>query len=307
MDKNQKTVLVRKNGGNFFKADIVRKYFNATMCVGNPKVIYVFSAMAGMTRLLEDIFQKTKSCGNALEVNSLLNKFEDDHVYFIYELFKGIDKNIPYVDKLFDELIRVVLRKHDFINEDHRRASILQFGELVSCGIISAYLDSLDIKHKLLDARDHIVTTDNHRDAEIIEVKGLNEFIANQEHEALIIPGFMGRNLRGEVTSLPFNGSDSTAAEVAIAAHNLGYHVPQVVFGKDVDGVYDADPKLFENAKIQSEITPEQYETILSTNKDSYPVFPVAVARLAKVGIPVRVQSYLNLSHPGTLIKSSSC
>lgn len=303
MEKNQKPIWVKKNGGNFFNVDFLRNYFKPILCSNSQRVIYVFSAMAGVTRLLESIFQAGKSEGNIRELNSLLTKFEDMHLLFISELFGKIDRDVPYVEKLFDELRRIVLQKTDFVNEDHRRASILQFGELVSCGIVSDYLNSININHKLLDARDHIVTSDNHKDAEIIEVKGLKEVLENQECEIFIIQGFIGRNSKGEETVLSLNGSDLTAAEVGIAVHTLGYHVPEVIYGKDVNGVYDSDPKLREKATLLLLITLEDYLIILLKNNHSYPVFPLAVIALVKAGLSVRVKSYINLDNPGTLVR----
>jgi aspartate kinase len=59
-----------------------------------------------------------------------------------------------------------------------------------------------------------------------------------------VIPGFLGRTLKGKVTTLGRGGSDVTAFTLARAIE-----ANEVIIVTDVDGIMTADPKIVSNAK----------------------------------------------------------
>ena len=69
-------------------------------------------------------------------------------------------------------------------------------------------------------------------------------------YDVLVICGFVGMNINGEITTLGRGGSDYTAVLVAKMLE-----LDEVIIYTDVDGIYDSDPKLNIHAKRYQEIT----------------------------------------------------
>jgi aspartate kinase len=114
----------------------------------------------------------------------------------------------------------------------------LSLGEFFSARILSTYLKSKDINSStFLELDLPIKTTDQHLDADIvdIDINILNDRLKN--HDVIIIPGFIGKNSKGEITTLSLDGSDTTAVYTAAALNT------ECVLYKDVLGVYTANPR----------------------------------------------------------------
>ncbi|MEM3579230.1 MAG: hypothetical protein QXL54_03280, partial [Candidatus Bathyarchaeia archaeon] len=73
------------------------------------------------------------------------------------------------------------------------------------------------------------------------------------ENAIPVIPGFVGKTLRGEITTLGRGGSDTTAFLVAKA---IG--ASEVIIVTDVTGVLSADPKIVPKTKIIERIDAEK-------------------------------------------------
>jgi len=111
-----------------------------------------------------------------------------------------------------------------------------------------------------------------------------------------VIPGFVGKTLSGEITTLGRGGSDTTAFVLA-------RYLPadEVVLVTDVDGILTADPKLVDQPKRLSEVDAD----ILARIADSGTKFIHKKALKYKdEAVPVRVINYseVRLDAKGTLI-----
>ncbi len=78
------------------------------------------------------------------------------------------------------------------------------------------------------------------RDADPVAVDGQAILNALASHDAVVLPGFVGRDATGSTSLLGRGGSDLTAL---FLGHVLG--ATEVRLVKDVDGIYPADPKRF--------------------------------------------------------------
>ena len=110
-----------------------------------------------------------------------------------------------------------------------------------------------------------------------------------------IVPGFIARDLSGDISTLGRGGSDYTASILAAA---LDASVLEI--WTDVDGFMTADPRIIRTSYVIDELTYEEATELCNFGaKVIYPptVYPVCIKE-----IPILVKNTFNPSAPGTLI-----
>ncbi|HSX11641.1 MAG TPA: aspartate kinase, partial [Chlamydiales bacterium] len=140
-----------------------------------------------------------------------------------------------------------------------------------------------------------IITCENHSDARIIDVKPkrLEEVLA--KGQVGIVAGFQGVSRKGEITTLGRGGSDTSAVALAVA---LG--APKVEFYKDVEGVYNTDPKKDAKAQLLSQLS---YADALQIAENGAKVLHARCIQLAeKNGVQLAVHSFQKPAIAGTII-----
>ena len=93
---------------------------------------------------------------------------------------------------------------------------MLTSGEQVTIGLLSAQLKNKGIKSiPLLGWQIPIITDDNHEKAKILHIdnKRIEKFF--EKNDVIVLAGFQGISLDGEITSLGRGGSDTTAVAIA--------------------------------------------------------------------------------------------
>ena len=138
---------------------------------------------------------------------------------------------------------------------------VLTSGEQVTIGLLSAELKNRGIKSiPLLGWQIPIITDDSHEKAKILNIdnKRIQKFF--EKNDVIVLAGFQGISLDGEITSLGRGGSDTTAVAIAssIDAKRCDIYT-------DVDGVYTTDPNIDQNAKKISKMSYEEMLEMAST------------------------------------------
>ena len=138
---------------------------------------------------------------------------------------------------------------------------VLTSGEQVTIGLLSAQLKNNGIKSiPLLGWQIPIITDDNHEKAKILHIdnKRIEKFF--EKNDVIVLAGFQGISLDGEITSLGRGGSDTTAVAIAssVGAERCDIYT-------DVDGVYTTDPNIDQNAKKISKMSYEEMLEMAST------------------------------------------
>lgn len=122
---------------------------------------------------------------------------------------------------------------------------LLSAGERISMSLLSMAVQQMGVNAiSLTGPQSGIHTTDTHFNARIKDVRPDRVRRELARGKVVIIAGYQGVNSRGEVTTLGRGGSDTTA--VAIAAALDAEHCE---ICSDVDGVYNADPRVVKNAQ----------------------------------------------------------
>lgn len=194
-----------------------------------------------------------------------------------------------------DELIALAKRVHP--NPPQREFDMLiTVGERISVSLLAM---ALALKNQqaisFTGSQSGIITTDRHTDARIIDVRPKRLVEPLKQGQVVIVAGFQGVSANGEITTLGRGGSDTTAVALASA---IG--AEKVEFYKDVNGVYDIDPKLSSAAQLIPRLSYAEALEIIS--RGAKVLHGRAVALASRNQIPLHVRSFIDDIHPGTKI-----
>jgi aspartate kinase len=260
---------------------------------GTKNTLIVISAMGKMTNAFEDVvdayYQKLE------ELPIKLNFIEAYHKKIMDELFDKEETIYSKVDILFSEL-SWFLERNSSQRYNYVYDQIICFGELLSTKIVSAYLSKIGIENNWFDVRNFIKTDSNYRDAKVNWE--LTETIINNKFDKQklnITQGFIAANDTENTTTLGREGSDYTAG---IFAYCLD--ATSVTIWKDVLGVLNADPRVFEQTTLLKQISYE--ETIEMAFYGASVIHPKTIQPLQEKEIPLFVRSFINPKGKGTKV-----
>src|SRR6266704_2274215 len=182
---------------------------------------------------------------------------------------------------------------------DREMDVLLATGEQTTIALTAIALHSMNIPAaSLTGAQAGIVTDGVHTKAKIqnITPKKIHDLL--DEGNVVIVAGFQGQTIEGQVTSLGRGGSDLTAVALTAA---LKADLCQIY--TDVDGVYTADPRVVPKAKKLAEISYDEMLELASLGAKVMQSRSVEFAK--KFGVVFEVRSSLN-DNPGTIVKEET-
>ncbi|OUM88397.1 MAG: aspartate kinase [Bacillus thermozeamaize] len=172
---------------------------------------------------------------------------------------------------------------------------LLSCGEIISAAVMASLLTSRGHQVTVLTGGQAGIYTDQQfGDAQIIRVEPARVLHALEEGKLVIVPGFQGRSLDGEITTLGRGGSDTSAVALGAALH-----AEWVDIYTDVEGIMTADPRLVAEARLLDHVTYAEMANL--AYQGAKVIHPRAVEIARQAGLPVRVKAN-GSDHPGTLI-----
>lgn len=139
-----------------------------------------------------------------------------------------------------------------------------------------------------------IITDNTHSDAKIIEVRPRRILDVLQKEQIAIVAGFQGVSVNGEITTLGRGGSDTTAVALAIALQ-----CNEVIFYKDVAGIYNANPKENPTAQLMPHLS---YKEAFHLCSEGGALHPRSIDLAAKNGLHLSIRSFDSPLQEGTRI-----
>lgn len=286
---------VFKFGGASVKdAQAVRNVVRVLQHEGTKNTLVVISAMGKMTNAFEKLIQAYYDGADSLQ--EALDFIQNYHLDMIAALFSDQDHAtiVNKIHHLFGELSGFMIRnqKRDY---NYVYDQMVGYGELLSTSIVSEYLQSVGIPNNWLDVREVIKTDKNYRDAKVQWEVTEHLIQKNVDTKQLnITQGFIGSN--GDVTTtLGREGSDYSAG---IFAYCL--EAQSVTIWKDVEGVLNADPRVFKETDLLEEIS--YTEAIEMAFYGASVIHPKTIQPLEKKEIPLFVRSFDDLDKKGTKV-----
>jgi len=287
--------IFKFGGASIKDAEGVKNLASVLQKTGIKDKVVVISAMGKMTNALEKV----------IEVY-----FEEDQIDIYY--FKSY--HLAILDDLFaSKSHRVYQQIHNYLNEltsflkrnkspnyDYVYDQVISFGELLSTTIVSIYLEDNYINNELLDARNLIKTNQVYRDAKVnwdATCEKINTAIDSDK--LYITQGFIASDTHNFTTTLGREGSDYTAAIFAYCLKAEG-----VTIWKDVDGVFNGDPKVFKNTTLLNEVS--YTEAIELAFYGASIIHPKTLQPLQKREIPLFVKSFYHPENAGTLVSNGN-
>ncbi|MCB0805056.1 MAG: aspartate kinase [Bacteroidales bacterium] len=293
-------MIIYKFGGASVKdADSVRKLGDIISVCPEP-IIVVVSAMGKTTNRLEMILDEAiRNSGNYI---AMVQQLKNDHLAIVDQLISNRKAEVVQaMDTIFTNLLGFLAKS---VNTDYNYAydQVVSFGELLSTKIVSHYLQTKNIVNTWIDIRKFLKTNSNFRDAAVdlqasaTKCKTLFTF---ENVACYITQGFIGSDNDGNTTTLGREGSDYSAA---LLANFL--EADAVTLWKDVPGIFNADPAMFNKVEHIAELS--YHEVIELTYYGAKVIHPKTIKPLYEKEIPLYVRSFLEPALSGTLVHKSS-
>ena len=285
--------IFKFGGASIRDAAGVKNVTHILQSEGPNNMIVVISAMGKNTNAFEEVidayYNKTDKLSEKLGI------VEDFHKNLMAGLFEQDHKIYKEVDVLLGELswflARNTSQRFNYVYDQ-----IVCFGELLSTKIVSAYLTKIGVENNWFDVRNYIKTDSNYRDAKVDW--DLTQDLINTKLDPSklnITQGFIAANDTENTTTLGREGSDYTAGIFAycLAAEN-------VTIWKDVPGVLNADPRVFQETMLLEQISYE--EAIEMAFYGASVIHPKTLQPLERKEIPLLVRSFINPEGVGTSV-----
>ena len=289
-------IKVLKFGGASIKdSKRIENVFSIIEKYKSQKTIIVFSAIANITNLLEELVESYINRDS--NIKNKFSEIQKIHFDIIDNLFVKNDTIYDKITNIFNEIADILYSK-PHKNFSYNYDQIVSKGELLSSTILSDYLNLKKINNQMLDSRDFIKTDSKFQNAKIdwsLTKKKIKQKINNFP---IVTQGFVGSDLSNNPTTLGREGSDYTAAIIA----NI-LNVDEVIIWKDVDGVLNADPRYFDSAELIKELSFS--EAIELAFYGAKIIHPKTIQPLQQKNIQLSVRSFLNIENSGTIINNS--
>ena len=221
--------------------------------------------------------------------------------------FSNIYCTIPYsmeiIDEKFSELEEILENPSLDLDGDYHLAETAAMGELTNKPLLANFLRMEGFKVREIDSREIIImegspiAANYSSDSKTLIKDRLNDFDG-----ITVVSGYCGRGRNGRTFVFDRGGSDKTQTVIAGALN------PVIIYNcTDVDGVYQADPKLFSpEEKERLNLQPLKrvgYEVMKELSGQGAPVlYPGCVEDLEESNIKLYVRNTFNPDNEGTLV-----
>ena len=289
--------IFKFGGASVKDAEGVKNLAKVVQQQGSENTLVVISAMGKMTNAFEEVIDAYFYKSDTLQKKR--TQVESYHKKMMDDLFEKDNEIYTQIDTLFEELDwflnRNTSQRYNYVYDQ-----IICFGELLSTRIVSAYLKTVQLENNWLDVRNYIKTDSNYRDAKVnwtLTQQIITKKVAT--HQLNVTQGFLAGNDTENTTTLGREGSDYTAG---IFAYCL--NAESVTIWKDVAGVLNADPRVFEETTLLEQISYE--EAIEMAFYGASVIHPKTIQPLQNKEIPLYVKSFLNPTAPGTKVSKGA-
>jgi aspartate kinase len=288
-------------GASVSTIDRIQKVVDILKDHTTEKIVVVISAMGKTTNALEKVAEAFYASDQptALALFEAIKKQHLDVAKML--LVKTYNETYSRLIDVFTE-VEWLLHDKPVRDFDYYYDQIVCTGELISTCIMSACFNENGIQNVWVDVRDLLRTDNSFRDATIdwpYSQDKVNSTVIPlmQTVNIVVTQGFIGSTSENESTTLGREGSDYTAAVFANMLNATG-----VTIWKDVEGVMNADPRLFPDAVFLQELNYE--EVIEMAYYGAQVIHPKTIKPLQNRNIPLYVKCFLDKKLPGTTISN---
>ena len=296
-------MIVMKFGGTSVQdAEAIDRACSIVKARAGRRPVVVVSAMAKVTDTLLAM-GRAAGAGDRDKALELSRGLRERHYNTASELL-GTGLFTQFHAELEDEFDKLdeLLRGIAAVGELTPRTSdyVVSYGERLSSKICTAAFSARGLKASLLDAREVIITDQQHTKAipQLDEIDHRSQTVVRPLLEAGRIPimgGFIGATREGVQTTIGRGGSDFSAALVGAALN-----AEAIEIWTDVDGMKTTDPNICPDAHRIKVISFEEAAEL--SYFGAKVLHPATVLPAVQKNIPVYVLNSKNPTNAGTLI-----
>jgi aspartate kinase len=261
--------------------------------------------VSAMSRVTDGLLGVADSAGasHLSEALSRTQLIRERHMATARQLVSGpaLDPLVSQINAELDDLTDVIKALAVLREVSPRTLDVVAaVGELLSSRIIAAALTSMGVDAEWVDARQVIVTNNEHTRATPLG-KETNDRLRSivgpilDRCRVAVLGGFVGATLAGHTTTLGRGGSDYSGALVG-----AGVGASEIQIWTDVDGMLSADPRVVKSAKLVDHLSfAEAAELAYFGAKVLH---PSTILPAVEQNIPVRILNSWKPAAAGTLI-----
>ena len=289
-------MIIHKFGGASIKdANSIKNLTAIIKDKISSEAVIVLSAIGKTTNGLEKVISKAYAENPGWKEE--LTKIEKFHNSITEALFEN-KKHVVFsqIRKYFQEAENIIDNTLQ-LNYDKFYDCIVSYGELISTCIVHNYLLEKSVPITLISATEIIKTDNKYREARVdweLTASAISMHMNNNK-SLYLTQGFIGGTKTNNRTTLGREGSDYSAA---ILGNIL--NATEVRIWKDVEGLFNADPKLFSDAILLPRVS--YRECVELAYYGARVIHPRTIKPLSKKQIPLYVQSFLETDSVGTII-----
>ena len=268
--------------------------FNIVKLLKLKKTVIVISAMGKTTNAFEKV---VNAYFNDLDqINFFIDEIKKMHSNLIRKLFKDINEELEIkFDEIFSEINSFIISNKN-MNYSYVYDQIVSNGELLSTLIIHHYLKENGLENTWLDSRICIKTDSYFRDSNLDWIETEKKINSSVDKNLITITqGFIGSDSNNNTTTLGREGSDYSAAIFAYALN-----AKSVTIWKDVPGVLNGDPRIFDDFILLNKIS--YREAIELAFYGASVIHPKTLQPLQRKEIPLFVKSFEEPLKDGTSV-----
>jgi aspartate kinase len=174
---------------------------------------------------------------------------------------------------------------------------LLATGEQTTAALLAIMLREMGYQaQSMLGHQAEVVTDCVYGNARILEIGAGRLRNLIDQHNIVVVAGFQGYDIKGNITTLGRGGSDTSAVAISAA---LDADVCEIY--TDVDGIYTADPNICPKARKLKTITYDEMLNMASLGAKVLQIRSVGFAK--RYNIPVHVRSSFS-QEEGTMVVS---
>jgi len=291
MKKFIKTYVHKYGGTSVCEQGFLKILKNIKKLDNDTQIVIVLSAMKNTTN---DLISLTKFLEKNQKRNILKN-IKKRHVCLCDNL--GIENS--FISDILSQIDWNIYQEISL----QQKINIISYGEYMSSLMLFFYLKKHNIKSKLEDARNHIISKNNFNaiDRNNLQMNGKFECVSdNFPNKITIIQGFICNTKDKFPCLLSRGGSDTTGSMIASKINADKYEI-----WTDVDGMYTSDPNIIYGSKLIRHINYNLCQELAAMGAKI--LHPYCIEPCKKKKIPICIRNTLNESNKFTCISDDKC
>ncbi|KAH3669470.1 hypothetical protein OGAPHI_001591 [Ogataea philodendri] len=238
------------------------------------------------------------------EFQQLLKLVQEDHVNNAKEKIKNPELRERLVKETVEEIehVKRLLNACLIIGEISAKSNdvVMACGEKLSCRFMAYLLKDRGVRASYVDLSSVTTNMDFSNGLDAASYKTLGERFAAEvrklpEGTVPVMTGFFGLIPGGLLRGVGRGYTDLCAALTAV-----GLGADELQIWKEVDGIFTADPRKVQRAKLLSSVTPDEAAEL--TYYGSEVIHPFTMEQVIKARIPIRIKNVMNPTGEGTII-----